>query len=277
MKNKFNAIIIICIMILGIVFVSDKINIKSITTDSGFDTDYDGGSYGGYEWDSGRSYNYDDNRESSVPENTPENNFIAGVFLVVFCLVIIYTLFLKKSNNNTRNTTSVNGMPKTPEVQAILNEAYDIFLETQKAWMNFDYDRLSQVVTDELYNTYYNQLETLKIKGEKNIMNNFNLVNIELLDKKEENGIIYYKVDLLVSFYDYIVDSNNNITRGTNSSLVYMHYNLNYISSKNSVDRCPKCGAKIVNGSTTCVYCRSHIQGVSSKMKLSSKRVINQR
>ena len=89
--------------------------------------------------------------------------------------------------------------------------------------------------------------------------------------------IKYYKVDLMVSFYDYIVDSNDRIVRGNDNSLIIMHYSLDYVKSNNEVDRCLKCGAKIENGITTCPYCHSHIQGVSSKMRLSSKRVITQR
>lgn len=285
MKNKLIIFLVILCSGLIINYASEKINVRNITTDSGFDVDYGGGgSYSGSDsWNSGSSYDYDydsgSSRNSSGSGSSPESvEFYLYIFLIAFIGWIFYTLFFKQSNNNSRsNVSRIKGMPKTPEVQAILDEAYDIYLDVQKAWMNFDYNTLRQLVTDELYNMYYNQLQTLSIKGEKNIMNNFNLLNIELMNKREDNGNVYYIVNLTVSFYDYIVNSNDKIVRGTDSSLVIMNYSLKYVKSISTADRCSNCGGKLENGITICPYCHSHIQGVSSKMKLVSKRVISQR
>ena len=54
-------------------------------------------------------------------------------------------------------------LPKTEENIKLLEESYEIFIETQIAWMNFDYDKLREVTTDNLYNTYYNQLQSLML------------------------------------------------------------------------------------------------------------------
>ena len=123
---------------------------------------------------------------------------------------------------------------------------------------------------------YYNQLQTLSIKGEKNIMSDFKLNSRILKNIREQNNNIFYTIELSISFYDYIVDSNNNVLRGNKSQFVNMEYELEFVKSINNVDKCPVCGVKLDNGITMCPYCRSRIQGVSSKMKLSNKKVLRQ-
>ena len=285
MKKRIIIFLVFLISGLIINYSVENNSFKHITTDSGFDSSYSGETYSGSDkWESGDShydydYDYDRSNRNGRGLTPPDSDVVmlfAGIFIVGF-VVLIVTRLLSKDKKSNRYNNTIQGLPKTIEVQKVLDEAYNIFIDVQKAWMNFDYDKMRELVTDELYNMYYNQLQTLSIKGEKNVMSNFQLINIELLSEKEENNKKYYKVDLTVSFYDYIVDSNDKIVRGNDNSLIIMHYILDYVKSNNEVDRCLKCGAKIENGITTCPYCHSHIQGVSSKMKLSSKRVITQR
>lgn len=59
-----------------------------------------------------------------------------------------------------------------------------MFIHIEESFMNFDYDRLRVLLTDELYNMYYNWLESLKLKDERKIMSDFTIRGIELVDKK---------------------------------------------------------------------------------------------
>lgn len=65
--------------------------------------------------------------------------------------------------------------------------------------------------------------------------------------------IVSYKVDLILSFFDYILD---------------------FIYSDSYTDICLNCGAKVLKGSNICEYCHSYIQETSQKMKLTVKRII---
>ena len=92
----------------------------------------------------------------------------------------------------------------------------------------------------------------------------------------DSNNIMHYSIRLKVSFCDYIVNSSNKVIRGKKNKMVNMEYELTFVKKDNVIDKCPVCGAKIDNGITMCQYCRSRIQGVSSKMKLSKKKAIRQ-
>ena len=134
------------------------------------------------------------------------------------------------------NREKHNNVPKTEKNEKLLDRGYGIYREVQRAWMNFDYDALRTLVTDELYNSYYNQLQTLELKGQKNVMNNFFLIDEELLRIDEENGLWTILMRLEVEFNDYIVDSDNKIVRGSNKDKVIMNYLLTFVENEKSED-----------------------------------------
>ena len=159
--------------------------------------------------------------------------------------------------------------------------AYQIFYDTQIAWMEFNYDKLKEILTDELYNTYEMDLEVLKTKNQKNIMKDFKLKQIKLIDLKETNEKYTAKVVLEVEFIDYIEDINDHkILRGTDRYNICNTYILTFErSKKDKIDNiCPKCGAE-VKGNTTgiCEYCRAKLINDNYDWVMSQKEKINQK
>ena len=168
-------------------------------------------------------------------------------------------------------------LPKTEENIKLLEEAYEIFIETQIAWMNFDYDKLREVTTDNLYNTYYNQLQSLKIKEQINVMHDFELIRYELVEKVNNDGVNTIKVELEVEFYDYISNDKGVCIRGNNFEKVHMLYDLTYVYSEKAIEECPNCNAPISSSDSICSHCRANIPSVRGKMKLSTKQCLKQK
>ena len=140
--------------------------------------------------------------------------------------------------------------------------------------MNFDYNKLKELVTDELYNTYHNQLQLLSMKGQKNIMSDFVFTDVYVMNKSEFAGLETIEVSMSVEFIDYIADSNGQPIRGNQYQKVKSTYNLVFVTNKASIDACPNCNAPLSQDAVTCNYCHTKIQGVRGKMKLSQKRKI---
>ncbi len=174
------------------------------------------------------------------------------------------------------NAAKKNKPSLTKENEQILKDGYQIYLDIQKAWMNFDYDTLRLLITDELFNTYQNQMKTLELKGEKNVMDDFVFVSSELLKIENENGISTILMELEVEFYDYIINNQRKKVRGSKRHKVLMDYLLTFVKSEVE-EKCPHCGAQLENGATICEYCHSHIQVATKRMKLSKKEVLSQR
>lgn len=168
-------------------------------------------------------------------------------------------------------------LPKTDENIKLLEEAYEIFLETQIAWMNFDYDKLREVTTDELYNMYYNQLQPLKLKEQMNVMHDFELIRYEIFEKVNGTSSTTLKVELEVKFYDYISNSKGVCIRGNNDKKVHMLYDLTYVYNESAITECPNCNAPLAPETTICNHCSTVISSTRSKMKLSTKKCIRQK
>lgn len=268
--NKKNILLIIMGIALIIFFASLSLtdfNFSSLATDSGFDTSYDGGSYSGDGGD-GSSIIYLIYLFIEYPLPT--------IMFVLF--IVIYTILQHNKNHyfdNNLNYQFIEQKYKGMKNKEILLSAYQIFYEVQMAWMNFDYNRLKELLSDELYNMYYNELETLKLKGHKNIMEGFKVKQIFLIETKEKNGVIEHSVNLKVAFFDYIVDSGGIVVRGNKGTYHVMDYILTFASASKKLDCCPNCSAPLPENSI-CDYCGSHVQGLR-EMRLVKKVNVRQR
>ncbi len=81
---------------------------------------------------------------------------------------------------------------------------------------------------------------------------------------------------LTVSFYDYLIDVNTKkVLRGKDTSKVYMVYHITFVLDSKSSEVCPNCGAPL-DKPNYCDYCKSHIQGLNTEMRISKKEMIKQ-
>lgn len=85
--------------------------------------------------------------------------------------------------------------------------AFELYKSIQEEWMNFDYEGLRKHLTDELYNSYVMQLDALKVKGQQNIMKDFENIDVKITNITEESGIVNVTVYLHTAMYDYVVDN----------------------------------------------------------------------
>ena len=156
----------------------------------------------------------------------------------------------------------------------IINDAFENYKELQIAWMNFDYKKIKELVSDEMYNMYVNQLEILKIKNQQNIMSDIEFIEGYIIGYKKINNKEVFEISLKVSCYDYIINTTNNKTvRGNKNRKLTLIYLLTFERSTEIVKYCPQCGADI-NNLTECKYCKSKIVNNSDKLKMTKKQII---
>lgn len=258
---------ILCTLLFGALFL---LNLDNIKADSGWDVDFDtggsdwgGSSWSSSDWDSGYSYSGSSSSGSS-------SSFGFVVFIIIVVIIIYYLKY-----NNVKTTSKYIPEYKYSPIdeeyikkyiddfnkQKFLDDAYQIYLDTQKAWSNFDTKSLRNLLTDELFNTYNMQLKALKAKKQKNIMSDFALEKIDTTAINVSNNQITMKVVLEVSFFDYVVDISNNVLRGNKNHKVSVTYELTFVSTinKKETKNCPSCGAPINKNSASnvCEYCNS--------------------
>ncbi len=292
-----SAIFIVALLLL----FDGEIAQNSLATDSGFDTSYDGGSSWGSDsgWSSDSSWDYGYSGSSNSYSSSGGDDIFLFFFFGILAVSVIIGLIMKirwemqirkyESQYKERiegiqldvDSSMANAIYKpnivTEEDKQKLQEAYQIYLDVQKAWMNFDYNELRRLVTDELYNTYQNQMKTLELKGQKNIMTDFNFLSSSILSKSNNEGTKTMKVQLTVSFYDYIVDEREKVIRGNKKKKVEMTYLLTFVYQEQASEKCPNCGAPLENKELKCSYCNTKIQAITKEMRLTKKECIRQR
>ena len=164
--------------------------------------------------------------------------------------------------------------------ETVHKEIYDIYVRIQEAWMNFTLDSVKDSLSDELYNQYVAQLDTLKVKNQRNVMSDFEYLLCAIKGVQEVNDTQILEVILKVKCKDYIIDDNTKkVLRGNKNKVHTYTYELHLERSRDtSVNNCPNCGGQLdpKGNAVTCPYCNSKIVRKSKNLVLRKKQMLIQ-
>lgn len=272
-KNKTWIFLILIIPVLLITISTQKVK-----ADSGFDTSYDSG---GSSWDSSSSSDWDSGDYSS----SGGGSFIGLIiFTVIFIIAIKSALDKSKSTNG--HPSIVDSSLSDDEIRKyipnfdrnkFITDRFNDYVQIQNAWMNFDYNTLRSKLTDELYNQYAMQLDTMKIKNEQNIMSSFKHKETAITEIYEENGELVVTINSVITFYDFIVQ-NGRVVRGNSTKKITSLYEMKFVCNKDAMsNKCPSCHAPLNNNSSqVCEYCGSVITRTGENWVMTKKQTKNQ-
>ena len=272
-KNKTWIFLILIIPILLIANSTQKVK-----ADSGFDTSYDSG---GSSWDSSSSSDWDSGDYSS----SGGGSFIG---LIVFTVIFIIAIksALDKSKSTNVHPSMVDSSLSDDEIRKyipnfdrnkFITDRFNDYVQIQNAWMNFDYNTLRSKLTDELYNQYAMQLDTMKIKNEQHIMSSFKHKETAITEIYEENGELVVTINSVITFYDFIVQ-NGRVVRGNSTKKITSLYEMKFVCNKDAMsNKCPSCHAPLNNNSSqVCEYCGSVITRTGENWVMTKKQTKNQ-
>ncbi len=148
----------------------------------------------------------------------------------------------------------------------LIGSGFQHYIAVQEALTNFDYDELKNLLTDSLYQSYKKKLDLLKLKNMKYIMNDFSLISYKILSKKNDRNKVLLKLQLKMSFYNYVINAKNDIIGGTSDDKIEKEYVLTFIS-QNDEDICPICNT-VLNSNSICKNCGFDVSLSFKNMKL---------
>ncbi|MCI6899058.1 MAG: TIM44-like domain-containing protein [Tenericutes bacterium] len=304
MKKSFlNKIILVVVLTLSVAATLLYANPVDVATDSGFDTSYDSG--GSYSSSSSSSYSH--SSSSSYNHSSSSSASAGEIFLGVIGVLCIWLIEvgisnlrakiqdkhdkkqLEKRKNEFNSLYKINKKVSEDEFSKYIKkesmadfvfERFKDYVDIQNAWMEFDYDVLSNKTTNELYNQYLMQLETLKAKGQKNVMNSFTYVKGKVTNIEKTDNQLAVTVEIVTRFYDYIINQKDEkILRGADYKKVTLHYQMTFVKStkKSITTHCPNCGAELKKTSTNvCEFCKTTITKESDEWLLAEKKSLGQ-
>lgn len=278
MKKKFKSLI--CILLCAFAILT-TLNVKA---DSGWDSSYDSG---GSSWSSSDSWSSSSDYSSSYSGDV-DGGDVVFLVLAIFVFAIIIIAFGSKGTKTSTssyhyNDISLEDLQKYlpgKTLEQVKKDVFARFVNIQDAWMNFDYDALREYCTDELYNTYVSQLETLKLKNGQNIMSDYQNLDMKITNITSENNVVSLTAYAEIRFHDYVINmKTNEVIRGSKDRLMTNHYLMTFVIKKGdakSIKNCPSCGAPFEhNASGICEYCGSTIIKEADELVLSKKTNIN--
>lgn len=258
--------------------------------DAGYHSSYSGGSSHSssshssssssrsYSSSSGSSYH------SSSSSGSSSDSWAGFVIWFIIIIVIIimtsrkgktYTIPDTKLQSNAAAIAKLKELIPEFDEKQFLQTGYQMFLDVEDAWMNFELDKVHNIITDEMFNMYESQLSSMEIKGEQNIMSGFNLKDCAITNYINQNDNLEVETKYIIEFYDYIIDkASGKVLRGSKSNKLRMYYNFTFImkNTDKKIDKCPNCGAPVeVNASGVCPYCNSKIVGENTSWVMSKK------
>ena len=284
-------------VLLFIITILPFMALVTVKADSGWDSSYDSSSSSSSSWSSSSSssssWSSSSSSSSSSYGDDDELTFVDSIIIliIIFLFIVLPTIIITRKGNNNKSNYVDSSYTDIPEdklkeilpnltLKYLKDVTYERFVAIQNAWMNFDYDKLRELCTDELYNSYISQLDTLKLKNGQNIMSDFKLQQINIINIKEEDGKVAITVYMRVRFKDYVINQKTKeVIRGNSSSYIVNNYVMTFVRGKDAINKdisCPNCGAPISNtASSKCEYCGSDIVKDSSEFVLSKKTNVN--
>lgn len=203
--------------------------------------------------------------------------------LVTIALFIIVSVLEAISKNRTESARGSNIAPvavkakETPKYKSqtdikkylphmteerLVKDLVNKFISIEEAYMNFDYDKLHELCSNELYESYKQELETLKKENCQSIMSDIKATTSRITQVYEENNQLIAKVRLTTVSYDYVINTETKeIIEGNKEQREYNSYDLEFIYAiTSSTGKCQNCGAEVKIDQEICNYCHAIIK-----------------
>lgn len=263
-----------------------------VLADTGFDIDYDIG--GGFDFGGGGGGGFDigfgDSHSSS---NGTYSAFIFILFVIILAVDVIRRRTGKGLDEDLKDVKQGDNSKICyvwyDEVERTIPNfdrkefnkmASDMYIKLQEAWMNFDYETIRSLTTDDLYNSYKTMLESLEKKNQRNIIEDIKIYSCIFSNVKNQNGKYSIDAKFDLALKDYIVNKGSIvIARGQNVRLD-VECIVTFVSTeKSATTKCPTCGAPISkkNQSDKCKFCGSTIVKENYSWVISKKKVTKQK
>lgn len=271
-------VLVLCLFLVGIFATTYKIS--TVGADSGFDSSWDSGS----SWDS----DYGDSSGGSgdlafLIYLMFEHPIVLLIVIIIIAISVISANKKQKAliDQALKSKLELLDVDKYPEEKRLEIKAFNIYKELQYAWMNFDEEKIRNITTDEMYNMYLMQLDTLKVKNQKNIMYDIKYLGSKIINRYQENGQETIVMNMQVSCYDFLIDTKTNkVVRGMANKVNYYNYELTFVQTTENkkLNICPRCGAPVEsNNSGVCEYCKSTLVNDNYTLVMSKKKMLSQR
>lgn len=171
----------------------------------------------------------------TIIQNFITDNII--IILIAISLIIVTTIITKIKIKNRKPIKKIEISHNDPLLEKkVLNDkeeiqikAFNLIKEIKIAKMNLDIDKIKNIATNNVYNLYEAQIETLKNKQQKNIVSQIKYIKSYITNTANNEQTINLRV--VIECFDYAIDNKNNIVKGKYNRKVLQTYEIEMINN----------------------------------------------
>ena len=194
------------------------------------------------------------------------------LFVIVLMLIFLLATSLRRLNKDEYKELSdfpvYNGkdvvIPYKLNYLELKKEIFSIYNKLENIYYDYDCEKIREIVTDELYNTYRSKIAFLKKENKKKLFKNIIVkkINIDNVDDRSN----YYDITVTVNVLckEYIISNNETPLEKYKNEYTAITYLMNFIQSKekiNETKKCPNCGKELNDNETSkCPNCNSIVR-----------------
>ncbi len=173
-----------------------------------------------------------------IIQNFINDNII--IILIVISLIIVTTIITKIKMKNKKPITKLDinhndPLLTTKEIndrENIQIEAFNLIKDLKTAKMNFDIDKIRAITTDNIFDLYTIQIETLKNKQQKNIIEQIEYIKSYITNVINNNETVNLRI--LIKCFDYTVDKKNNVIKGKYNKKTLQTYEIEIVKNNSN-------------------------------------------
>ena len=143
-------------------------------------------------------------------------------FLLIFLFILAIISFISKQRirkmNKNKHEKRLFEDIKDKEFEIYFEDIkikdlkkiiYDNYTNIKSSISNFDYEKLRELCTDELYHEYTETMEKLKKDGKQNVMKAFKNKQLNITRVYSEKNVVTIMVYINLSYLNYFINSKN--------------------------------------------------------------------
>ncbi len=109
-----------------------------------------------------------------------------------------------------------------------LDSMFQLFITAEECYSEFEFENLKQYVTDDVYEMYAKEMNSLKEKRQKHVLDDYAKRDIELIDFKLIDKVLYAEIKLVLSELDYYTTDGGDLVKGDKEHKVNHFYILSF-------------------------------------------------
>ena len=147
--------------------------------------------------------------------------FLTKLQLILYIFILILYIFVFKTiinkiikNKLKKKINIVKEIDKLFDEKEFNSIAFNIYKDVQIAWCNYKLYKIKDIISEEIYNKYKEQIDKLKLEKQKNIMDKIELKSNKIVDIKIENNIEIIECEMNINCIDYIIENEEKVIKG---------------------------------------------------------------